>query len=140
MIRIRVQAVIFDDTGKLLLAKHSKNGKEYYVLPGGGVEYGERLLDALVRELEEELNISKVFSAKLLDVREFIDSESGRHVLDIYYYVVANLEGVKLSENDGVLVGFDFFDLSELKNINVYPSWYFIENLIKESLGYIIKK
>ena len=34
-----------------------KNGVEYYVIPGGGVENDENLEEALKRELREELNI-----------------------------------------------------------------------------------
>lgn len=139
MIRVRVQGVIFNEKMEILLVKHKKGSREYYVLPGGGVEYKETLIDALIRELEEELNIKKVFSAKFLKIREFIDDEIDRHVLDIYYYVVADLEGVRLAEDDGILAGFGFFPLDDLDNIQVYPSASFIKDLVEECLGNIIK-
>lgn len=140
MIRIRVQALIFNKEGKILLVKHIKNGKEYYVLPGGGVEYRESLVSALIRELREELGIEKVFSVKFLRVREFIDESSDRHVIDLYYYVVADVEKVHLTENDGILSGFGFFSLEELKNIVVYPSYSFICDLVSEALGELVKE
>ena len=54
--RIRVSAVL-GWRGQILLCRHEKPGKEYWLLPGGGVDGGESLTDALQRELSEELGI-----------------------------------------------------------------------------------
>jgi ADP-ribose pyrophosphatase YjhB (NUDIX family) len=52
----RVRALLITDEGKLLTIKRTRPGQDpYWVLPGGGVEEGETLLDALARELREEL-------------------------------------------------------------------------------------
>ena len=54
--RIRVSALLqWND--RVLLCRHEKPGKEYWLLPGGGVNTGESLVDALHRELAEELGI-----------------------------------------------------------------------------------
>src|SRR5436190_1939273 len=43
--------------GRILLIRHEKPGREYWLLPGGGVNAGESLVHALHRELGEELGI-----------------------------------------------------------------------------------
>ena len=50
-----VRAVVIDRAGDVFLVKHSYVAGWH--LPGGGVEPGETLLDALARELKEEGNI-----------------------------------------------------------------------------------
>ena len=43
--------------GRVLLCRQEKPGKEYWLLPGGGVEAGETLEESLHRELGEELGL-----------------------------------------------------------------------------------
>lgn len=50
-----VRAVVIDGEGRIFLVKHSY--ADGWHLPGGGVEPGETLLEALKRELAEEGNI-----------------------------------------------------------------------------------
>ena len=50
-----VRALVVDETGRIFLVKHSYVSGWH--LPGGGVEPGETLIDALVRELREEGNL-----------------------------------------------------------------------------------
>src|SRR3954454_4641413 len=54
--RIRVSAIL-QWQGRLLLCRQEKPGKEYWLLPGGGVDGGETIIEALRRELREELGI-----------------------------------------------------------------------------------
>src|ERR1700756_3071824 len=53
-----VRAVVIDAGGKVFLVRHSYVAGWY--LPGGGVETGETLVEALARELAEEGNIEIV--------------------------------------------------------------------------------
>ena len=54
--RVRVSALLrWQD--RVLLCRQEKPGKEYWLLPGGGVDVGETLIEALRRELREELAI-----------------------------------------------------------------------------------
>ncbi|HNO23437.1 MAG TPA: NUDIX hydrolase, partial [Leptospiraceae bacterium] len=56
-LRVRVAAYIQDQEGKILLIKQKKRNKDYWLLPGGGIEFGESAPAALIRELKEELNL-----------------------------------------------------------------------------------
>ncbi len=49
--------LIIVDNNKILLLYRFKNGEEYYVFPGGGVEDGEEILDAATREAKEETSL-----------------------------------------------------------------------------------
>ncbi len=59
-----VRALVIDSEKRVLLVRHSY--VPGYWLPGGGVEHGETLLDALARELREEGNIALEGEAPVL--------------------------------------------------------------------------
>ena len=52
----RAVGIVIKDQ-KILLLHRIKDGREYYVFPGGSVEGGETLQEAAARELKEELSI-----------------------------------------------------------------------------------
>lgn len=57
---------ILIEGGKILLLRRVKEGRGYFVFPGGGVEEGETAEMAVKREIKEELsldakNIDKIF-------------------------------------------------------------------------------
>ena len=57
----------------------------------------------------------------------------------MYFYVRADVSGVNLTEDDGIIKGFGFFSLDELSSIVVYPSREFIIDLVNESVGRILR-
>ena len=56
VIRPGVGAVIFDDQGGVLLEHRSDNG--WWGLPGGAVDIGESVSEAVVREVKEETGLT----------------------------------------------------------------------------------
>jgi 8-oxo-dGTP pyrophosphatase MutT (NUDIX family) len=64
MIRQRVAVIIFDGINILLLYRQ-KQGRSYYVIPGGGVELGETLEQAAIRETLEETGLEVHLGRKL---------------------------------------------------------------------------
>ncbi len=65
IIKVGVQAIVFDDTKTKILLGKRKNcfGAGSWGLPGGHLEFGESFEEAAIRELDEEtgLKIKKVF-------------------------------------------------------------------------------
>ncbi|HXI63578.1 MAG TPA: NUDIX domain-containing protein [Gemmatimonadales bacterium] len=80
-IGVGVGALIVDDQGRLFLARRgpkAKNERGLWEFPGGAVERGERLADALRREIREEYGI-EIAVGDLLDVVDHILPEEGQH-------------------------------------------------------------
>ena len=59
--RVSARAIIIDNGEVLTMFRRKKKDdgsyKEYYVMPGGGVEDGESLEETVIRELKEEYNV-----------------------------------------------------------------------------------
>lgn len=80
-IGVGVGALIVDEQGRLFLAQRgplAKNERGLWEFPGGAVEFGERLADALQREMREEFGI-EIEVLDLLDVVDHILPGEGQH-------------------------------------------------------------
>jgi len=78
---VGVGAILVDADGCLFLARRgplAKNERGRWEFPGGSVEYGETLADALQREIREEFGI-EIAVGDLLDVVDHILPEEGQH-------------------------------------------------------------
>jgi nucleoside triphosphatase len=69
-----VGALIFDPEDRLFLMR-SKKWRDKFVVPGGHVELGERLEEALIREVKEETALD-IHDIELLCIQEFIYDEA----------------------------------------------------------------
>lgn len=69
-----VGALIFNPQGKLLLMKSHK-WRDKYVVPGGHIELGECIEEALIREVKEETNLD-IFDIRFLCYQDFIFDDS----------------------------------------------------------------
>jgi 8-oxo-dGTP diphosphatase len=80
-IGVGVGALIVDGNGRMFLSRrgpNSKNERGLWEFPGGSVEFGETLAQALQREMHEEYGI-EVTVGELLDVVDHILPEESQH-------------------------------------------------------------
>lgn len=101
-IRVRVAAVIPHGDG-IVFVRQSKGHASYYLLPGGGVEPGETLGDALVREVREETGLV-VLVGRPLFISDALAPDGTRHMIQIVF-LTTHVSGsmTKPSADDSIL-------------------------------------
>ncbi len=116
--RIRVAALILQGE-KILLAQHEKGGRRYWLLPGGGVEFGESVEEALHRELLEEAGLP-IRVHDLLWVVDSIPDDHHRHVINL----ILNAEALSTElspQPDNVLRDVRWINVSDLSGLEIFP-------------------
>jgi len=73
------------DRGELLVFRLAK-AANWYSLPGGKIEFGEHIEEAIAREVLEETGI-KPEVGKLLLVHDMALPEQGKHRIEFFYYI-----------------------------------------------------
>jgi 8-oxo-dGTP diphosphatase len=123
--RIRVSAIL-RWKGRVLLCRHEKPGKEYWLLPGGGVNSGESLVDALYRELAEEIGIDDQPPVEgpvaIVDSIAPTRSFAPKHVVHIIF--AGDLGGRSLetvTSHDAAVRGHRLFTVADLDGVVLHP-------------------
>lgn len=121
--RVRVSAILRWQRG-VLLCRHEKRGKEAWLLPGGGVHSGESLIQALEREMREEVGIAPPSFEGPVAIVDSISPErtlSSKHVVHIIF--AGDLDGSleRVVSQDEAVQGHRLFGLDELEGIVLHP-------------------
>jgi ADP-ribose pyrophosphatase YjhB (NUDIX family) len=104
-----VRAVVIDANQRVFLVKHSY--VEGWHLPGGGVEVGETVLDALKRELIEEGRIEVLGEAELHGL--FFNTNASRRD-HVAVFVVREFHQDRMPEPNREITACGFFDTDKL--------------------------
>ena len=112
---LTVDAIIVDD-GKIVLIQRLNNPyKDYWALPGGFVEYGEKVEHAAIREAKEETGLNIKLN-KLVGVYSDANRDPRGHTVSVVY--MASIVGGQLkSDTDAKDV--QYFEISELNKMDL---------------------
>jgi len=118
-IKVRAAGLLVKD-GRLLLVEHRKGKERYWVLPGGGVEFGESAARCLEREFREELGL-RIRTGRFLFCDEVRLKKKSGHNIDLYFSCrLAGGSRVRL-EKDSCVSGYGFFGRRELPKLRIRP-------------------
>lgn len=122
-----VGAVILNPENKVLICRSSKwNNK--YVIPGGHIEAGEKMEEALVREVKEETGL-EIYDIELLGITESIYSDSfqsQKHFIFVDFICRSDSTEVELNHE---AQSYEWIELDEVENYNLEE---FTADLLKE--------
>lgn len=66
--RVSLKCLIKNAKGEVLVVKET--GRDWWDLPGGGMDHGEDLKSAIAREMREEVNLQGDFTYRIIEVEE----------------------------------------------------------------------
>ena len=126
--RVIASVVLKRDDKILLIKEILESNKEYWIFPGGGVEFGETLEEAAVREMKEETGLD-VKITKFLGFKEAIFPNYDYHTIIFFFLAEPLSEDIILM--DGILdVG--YFTIDEMEELNLVKSARWLLEEIKE--------
>lgn len=131
--RVRVAGILIEDD-RILLIEHTKNNRKYWLVPGGGVDWGESAAEALIREFKEETGLD-IEVEKFLFISETIAPDKQKHVINLYFKIkkAENSSNIMKLGEEKILTDLRFIPEDEIKNIKLYPN-------IKEKLIKLLNK
>ena len=128
---LRVYGLVINDKKEILLSDECRFGHFFTKFPGGGVEKGEGILDALHREFQEELNL-KIEDATPFYFNDFYQESAFRkedQIVSFYYLVKCDNSKIKVKTYE-----IPFHEETEKQR------WISIEDLTTKDLTFPIDK
>lgn len=88
LFNVRVYGLLLNELNQVLLSDEEEYGRRFIKFPGGGLEYGEGLIDGLKREFVEECDaevqiLEHFYTTDFFNKSAFNDSQ----IISIYYLV-----------------------------------------------------
>lgn len=102
--------------GRYLLQDRIKNDWKGYTLPGGHIEPGESIVDAVIREMQEETGLT-IRHPHLCGVKQF-PLEEGRYI--VFLFETEEFEGDLRSSEEGTM---HWIEEKELSKVNLVENF-----------------
>ncbi len=139
---IRVYGLLINERNQILLSDEEEYGFRFSKFPGGGLEYGEGLVDALKREFIEECSAEIEVSEHFYTTDFFIQSVFNDSQVISVYYIVNPVSSLDLNfrespfdfdQEGDLLQAFRWKNLHELTVADVtFPTDQRVVELLKE--------
>ncbi len=124
---VRVYGLLINESRQLLVSDEQEYGMRFAKFPGGGLEYGEGLIDGLKREFMEECNFEVEIISHFYTTDFYLKSAFDDTQIISVYYLVKNIGTINLliktvpfdfggiKEEGGILQAFRWLNLDQLK-------------------------
>jgi len=123
---VRVYGLLINEQNEILISDEQQEDRRFSKFPGGGLELGEGLIDALKREFMEECAVevevlNHFYTTDFYEKSSFNDSQ----ILSIYYFVKAagrldlEFKSKPFDFQEGTVQSFRWVKLAELNEEDV---------------------
>ncbi|MFB9844783.1 NUDIX domain-containing protein [Mucilaginibacter ginsenosidivorans] len=125
---VRVYGLLINEQNQVLISDEQEYGMQFTKFPGGGLEYGEGLIEGLKREFVEECNVEVEVISHFYTTDFFVRSAFNDSQIISVYYLVKSLSPLNLMfktvqfDFDGegeILQSFRWVDLAKLSEEDV---------------------
>ncbi|HWZ14047.1 MAG TPA: NUDIX hydrolase [Mucilaginibacter sp.] len=141
---VRVYGLLINDQNEVLISDEQEYGIRFTKFPGGGLEFGEGLIDGLKREFVEECNVEVEILEHFYTTDFFVKSAFNESQVVSVYYRVKNTTELNLNiktlvfdfDGDGdILQSFRLVKVADLAPEDfMFPTDQHVVKLLKNSL------
>ena len=141
---VRVYGLLINEHNQVLISDEQEYGMRFSKFPGGGLEFGEGLIDGLKREFVEECNVEVEVLEHFYTTDFFVKSAFNDSQVINVYYSVKNIDPLNLNfktepfDFDGegdLLQSFRWISLDQLTEDDVtFPTDKHVVKLLRTDL------
>lgn len=113
---VRVYGLVLNEQNQVLVSDEQAAGMHFTKFPGGGLEYGEGIIDCLHREFKEELEAKINVLEHFHTTEEFVQSAFRKkdQIISIYYLIELLTDSIPKERPSDKETGFRWIAIHEL--------------------------